>query len=86
MWITNGAVNDTETGDVVLVYARTAEGGGAGKVFAKHLGDDYLSAIASPAGCLVVDVVTLCVSDAALAVLGGEGHARIQRWPAHQGL
>jgi len=24
MWITNGAVNDTETGDIFLVYARTA--------------------------------------------------------------
>jgi len=23
MWITNGAVNDTDTGDVFLVYART---------------------------------------------------------------
>lgn len=26
MWITNGSVNDTELGDVFLVYARTAEG------------------------------------------------------------
>ena len=26
MWITNGAVSDTELGDVFLVYARTAEG------------------------------------------------------------
>lgn len=31
MWITNGAVTDTETGDAFLVYARTAEGSGAGK-------------------------------------------------------
>lgn len=31
MWITNGAVNDTDTGDVFLVYARTGEGSGAGK-------------------------------------------------------
>ena len=23
MWITNGAVNDTQTGDMFLVYART---------------------------------------------------------------
>jgi isovaleryl-CoA dehydrogenase len=29
MWITNGAVSETELGDVFLVYARTAEGGGA---------------------------------------------------------
>lgn len=26
MWITNGSVNDTDLGDVFLVYARTAEG------------------------------------------------------------
>jgi hypothetical protein len=26
MWITNGAISDTETGDVYLVYARTAAG------------------------------------------------------------
>lgn len=26
MWITNGAINDTETGDAFLVYARTGEG------------------------------------------------------------
>lgn len=31
MWITNGCVSDTELGDVFLVYARTAEGSGAGK-------------------------------------------------------
>ena len=31
MWITNGCVNDTDLGDVFLVYARTAEGSGAGK-------------------------------------------------------
>eukprot|EP01138_Halocafeteria_seosinensis_P012943 gb/GECG01013221.1/.p1 GENE.gb/GECG01013221.1/~~gb/GECG01013221.1/.p1 ORF type:complete len:249 (+),score=35.32 gb/GECG01013221.1/:1-747(+) len=31
MWITNGSVNDTDLGDVFLVYARTAEGSGAGK-------------------------------------------------------
>ena len=30
MWITNGCVNDTDLGDVFLVYARTSEGGGAG--------------------------------------------------------
>ncbi len=29
MWITNGAVSDTELGDVFLVYARTGEGQGA---------------------------------------------------------
>lgn len=28
MWITNGAVNATDLGDVFLVYARTGEGGG----------------------------------------------------------
>ena len=32
MWITNGAVTDTETGDAFLVYARTADGSGPGKV------------------------------------------------------
>jgi len=32
MWITNGAISDTETGDAFLVYARTADGSGAGKV------------------------------------------------------
>lgn len=31
MWITNGAINDTTLGDIFLVYARTAAGGGAGK-------------------------------------------------------
>ena len=31
MWITNGAVSDSETGDAFLVYARTAAGGGGGK-------------------------------------------------------
>ncbi|MFN3198855.1 MAG: acyl-CoA dehydrogenase family protein [Bradymonadia bacterium] len=32
MWITNGAVSDTELGDVFLVYARTQEGRGAAGV------------------------------------------------------
>jgi isovaleryl-CoA dehydrogenase len=31
MWITNGAVDDTTTGDVFLVYARTSDEGSPGK-------------------------------------------------------
>jgi len=33
MWITNGAISDTEQGDVFLVYARTGEGTGGVSLF-----------------------------------------------------
>jgi len=33
MWITNGALNDNETGDVFLIYARTGEGKGDVSLF-----------------------------------------------------
>jgi isovaleryl-CoA dehydrogenase len=37
MWITNGALNDTELGDAFLVYARTGNSGQAKKDFSSFI-------------------------------------------------
>ncbi len=37
MWITNGAINDTELGDNFLVYARTGESGNARMDFSSFI-------------------------------------------------
>lgn len=37
MWITNGAINDTELGDTFLIYARTGNSGNAQADFSSFI-------------------------------------------------